>query len=471
MMKRTAGLLALCMVSAAGCALENDLTELSATGEATAEPSLGGGGADAGADAEAPVADEQPADPQQIEDLERLLDMQQNDEGVAAPPRADAELVELGQVLAFDKILSGNRDISCMTCHHPLLSSGDGRNLPIGAGGSGLGPERTHPSGDRIGRHGPVLFNLHDMEQMFWDGRVSDDRRLETPAGGALTAAMEDTFELPAAAAQAMFPVTSDVEMRGMPGDNELADLDADDFAGIWAGLMARLGGIEEYVELFEAAYPGESFEDMTFAHAANAIAAFEVEAFAATDSPWDRFLAGDEDAMSADQVAGAQLFFGRARCSVCHSGSSLTDEDFHNIALPQIGAAEDRGREDVTGDPQDRYAFRTPPLRNVALTGPYGHAGQYATLRDFIAHYNDPGRALRDYDPADHLEVALQGQVLDNDRELLDRLAPQLRGIALSGDDIGLLVAFMEALTDPASEDLTAVIPDRVPSGLPVAD
>jgi cytochrome c peroxidase len=412
------------------------------------------------------------ADPQQVAALQDVIE-RANIRGISAPPEVSPARAELGRLLAFDKILSGNRDIACMTCHHPTLASADARSLPIGAGGSGLGTERTHPEGVRIPRSGPALFNLHELEVMFWDGRVEEDRQgLVTPAGDAIDAEMEDTLQLGALAAQAMFPVLSADEMRGSGDDNELSGLDDD--AAVWAGLMARLGEIDEYVDLFEEAYPEEGFDEMTFAHAAEAIASFEVSAFASAGSPWDRFLSGDTAAMTDDQIEGALLFFGPARCVTCHSGAALTDEQFHNIGLPQIGPGldgegQDAGREEATGDGADRYAFRTPPLRNVALTAPYGHAGQFVELRDFIGHYSDPERSLAEYD-AGQLEPLLQGQVSDSD-EVLQRLAPQLRGIDLREDDIDRLVAFMDALTDPAASELGGLVPASVPSGLPVTD
>jgi len=460
------------LVLVSACQLDNDIwavdpvdedDEAAGAGEARDDIDVDDMGEDDSAD----------ADPQLVAQLQAVVD-QQNLSTIDPAPAVSDDLYALGQLLAFDKILSGNGDIACMTCHHPTLASGDARSLSIGAGGSGLGADRVHPTDTRIARHAPALFNLHDLDTLFWDGRVEADRRgLDTPAGGEIDAGMEDTLEYGAVAAQAMFPVTSAAEMRGDAG-NELAGYADDDFTEIWAGLMTRLGDIDEYVERFEDAYPGEDFEDMTFAHAANAIGAFEVSAFESDGSPWDRFLAGDTDAMSDAQLRGASLFFGPARCVVCHSGDSLTDENFHNIGLPQIGPGivdgEDLGREEATGAPQDRFRFRTPPLRNVALTAPYGHAGQFAELEDFIAHYDDPQQSLVTYD-ASQLEPVLQDQVTDNADEVLATLAPQLRGIDLRGGDVADLVAFMEALTDPAAEDMDDLIPDAVPSGLPVDD
>lgn len=397
----------------------------------------------------------------------------------AAPDFSDA-LVDLGQALAFDKELSGNRDISCMTCHHPTLGTADARSLPIGVDGEGLGMDRVHPEDARIPRNAPPLFNLHAQDAMFWDGRVRVDGRgrLITPAGPDLTPDMAATLTTGVVGAQAMFPVTSREEMRGVVGENELAALDADDFAGIWAALMDRLGAIPEYVEMFEEAYPGESFEDMTFAHAANAIGAFEIAAFESRQSPFDAFLDGNDDALSDAQVRGAELFFGPARCAVCHNGPLLTDERFHNTGMPQIGPGvgdgpngnDDFGLEGVTGNAQDRYAFRSTPLRNVELTAPYGHAGQFVDLGDFTAHYDNPQQAFRDYDVM-QVEAVLWDTLVDNEAAVFQTLSPLMNGININNGATQQLVAFMESMTDPAMRDLEETIPARVPSGLPVAD
>src|SRR5439155_10431991 len=126
------------------------------------------------------------------------------------------------------------------------------------------------------------------------------------------------------------------------------------------------------------------------FEHAANAIAAFEVETFTKTNSAFDRYLARDDNALSVDAKRGALLFFGKARCSSCHNGPTLGGQSFASSAVPQLGpgtgtaAPLDAGRGDpaVSGVPQTpRFFFRIPPLRNVELTAPYMHNGAYATL------------------------------------------------------------------------------------------
>ncbi len=198
---------------------------------------------------------------------------------LAAPPPVRPALARLGQALAFDQDPQRQQDIACTTCHLPAFATGDGRSLSVGQGATGLGPARVHPTGVFIPRNAPPLFNLSAMRHLFWDGRVAVDAagNFSTPAGAQLTPAMTRVFEFGPVSALGMFPVTNRAEMRSGTG-NELALIADDDFQGIWSALMKRLGAIGEYRGLFEAAYPGTRFDDMTFAHASNAIAGFFVD-------------------------------------------------------------------------------------------------------------------------------------------------------------------------------------------------
>jgi cytochrome c peroxidase len=385
-------------------------------------------------------------------------------------------LIDLGRSLFFDKILSGNRDIACTTCHLPAFATGDGRSLSIGQGATGLGPARVHPTGVFIPRNAPPLFNLGAMRHLFWDGRVAVDAsgRLTTPAGAQLTPAMTRVFEFGPVSALGMFPVTNRFEMRAGSG-NELALIADDDFQGIWSALMKRLGAIGEYRGLFEAAYPGTRFEDMTFAHASNAIAGFLVDQFSTRSSPWDRFLAGNDAALTMQQLDGAQTFL-TLKCSICHNGATLSDDQFHNVAVAQIGPGEgngiglldDFGRMNVTGRPEDRYRFRTSPLRNVELTGPYGHDGSIASLREFVEHYSESDLKLLGFDPT-RLEPALRLTLVNNSADVLLQRDTLLAGVVLTDALVDKLMAYMGALTDDAARDLSRSVPVRVPSGLPV--
>ena len=395
---------------------------------------------------------------------------------LADPPAVRPALVRLGRALAFDKVLSGNRDISCMTCHLPQFATGDARSLSIGQGAAGLGPDRTHPGGLFIPRNAPPAFNLHAMKGFFWDGRVSrDDAGLvHTPIGDKLTPQMTAVFEFGALSGLPLFPVLNRAEMRA-DGGNELAAFRDDQEREVWAALMKRLGGIGAYRLLFEAAYPGQHFADMTFAHASNAIAGFLTSSFAFNKSPWDKFLAGNDLALTDVQLAGAKNFMS-ARCSICHNGPAFTDNLFHNVALAQFGPGEgdggdghdDFGRMRVTGLAADQYAFRTTPLRNVDLTGPWGHAGQFTNLRAFVDHYSESDIKLRNFDVM-QLEALLRGTVLPTTDAILATRDPLLNGVVFTPQQVDEVTAFLAALTDPRARNLDRLTLRSVPSGLPV--
>jgi len=415
------------------------------------------------------------------------------------------EQVELGRNLFFDKILSGNMNISCATCHHALTDTGDGLSLPIGEGGRGLGVTRDTGSGpdavpERVPRNAPPVFNLgaHEFERMFHDGRVAVDPAQPSgfisPAGNDLPLNLENVL-----AAQAMFPVTSGTEMAGQAGENPIANAaaagDLASSAGVWAQLAARLKGIPGYVTMFVAAYNDiSSASDITFAHAANAIAAFEAVNWRADNSPFDRYLRRDKQAMSKSARLGMQLFYRGTQsggkhqmtCASCHSGVFQTDQNFHAIAMPQIGAGkgdgfdghEDFGRERVTQDIADRYKFRTPSLRNIALTAPYGHAGAYNSLQAVVEHHMDAINALFNYDQSQAVLPSRSDLdandfiVMDDAARLTDIAnASELTGFGYKDKHVKYLIDFLHALTDPSSIDLRDDVPKSVPSGLSLAE
>ena len=398
---------------------------------------------------------------------------------VAPPAAPDPAKVELGRLLMFDKILSGNMDISCATCHHPFVESGDGLSLSFGTGGTGLGPARQLGAGrPLVARNATPLFNLASVPVMFWDGRVhgTEGVDLVSPAKEQLPAGFDSTL-----AVQAMFPVTGHDEMRGFKGDlrvdglaNEICDLADSDFTGIWAALTARLQANPEYVARFQAVFPGQP---VSYQNAANAIAAFEIAGFTRLNSPFDHYLAGDDSALTEAQKRGALLFFGDAKCSQFHNGPLLSDFQFHDVAVPQVGLGKgvegplDFGRGRDSGVQEDRFKFRTSPLRNVAVTGPWTHAGGFTTLEAVVRHYTDPARSLQEYDVS-QLAPDLQSRVHIQDSIAageLDNLDPILQEtFTLTDDQVADIVAFLEALTDatPLQDP-----PDSVPSGLPVGD
>jgi cytochrome c peroxidase len=427
-----------------------------------------------------PVPPPLPLDPRAVLiDTVRLLAEQRNLDPILPPDPVRTELVELGRFLLFDKILSGDRDISCATCHLPSQATGDGRSLSIGQAGAGLGPDRTHPSGVFTARNSPAFFNLHTSRQLFWDGRVEllDDGSMRTPANDQLTPEMEAVFEFGALSAQPMFPVFARIEMRAQSG-NEIADLPANDYPGVWAALMIRLGVINTYRQMFEAAYPGVLFDDMTFAHAANAIAGFIVSELAFTDTPWDRFLLGNDDELSDAALRGAKSFMASTQCMRCHETDQFDDRngEFHNVAMPQIGpgqeddpgASDDFGRERVTQDPLERRMFKTPVLRNVELTAPYGHAGQFATLLAIVEHYDGIDNRLANYDVS-QVESALQGTLLNNFSDILVTRDTILLDVEFEEGEADDLVAFLKSLTDDAARNLNSLAPTSVPSGLSI--
>ncbi len=409
----------------------------------------------------------------------------------------DEGKVELGRLLFFDKILSGNENISCATCHHALTDTGDGLSLPVGEGAGGLGVTRDLGSGpdavhERVPRNAPPVFNLGAKQfvHLFHDGRVAPDASQPSgflsPAADQLPDGLDNVL-----AVQAMFPVQSGTEMAGQPGENDQADAAAaGDLAGpdgVWALIADRLRAEPDYVDRFVAVYPDVSgAADVTYVHAANAIAAFEAAAWRMDQSPFDRYLRGDRRALSSRARRGMRLFYGRAGCGDCHAGKFQTDHGFHAIAMPQIGPGkgdgpdgrDDFGRERVTGDPADRYRFRTPTLRNVALTGPWGHAGAYDTLRAVVDHHLDPVAALERYDrsqavlPSRPDLDALDFVVMDDPaRVAAIAAANELAPVRLRERDVDDLIAFLHALTDPRALDLRRDVPRSLPSGSPLAE
>ncbi|MBK5188902.1 MAG: hypothetical protein JJD97_11715, partial [Gemmatimonadaceae bacterium] len=392
------------------------------------------------------------------------------------PPFVRPALAQLGQALAFDKILSGNRDISCTTCHLPEFATGDARSLSVGQGATGIGPGRTLPSGIFIPRNAPPLFNIGAMKHLFWDGRVEIDPHghLNTPAGPQLSREMRRVLEYGPASAIGLFPVTNRDEMRAYTG-NELAAIPDEDNPGIWAAIMRRIGKVPEYRRMFEEAYPGQRFENMTFAHASNAIGAFLVDKLTFANTPWDRFLAGRDNALTPKQLVGAQTFL-TIKCSLCHNGSTFSDEKFHDVAVAQLGPGkgngpsllDDFGRMNITGLESDRYLFRTSPLRNVELTGPYGHDGAITTLQGFVDHYSESDKKLLAFDPM-QLEPALRNTLLPNSADIIAQRDTIIIGVVLTPTIVDQLMDFMSALTDDRARNLTMLTPPHVPSGLPV--
>ncbi|MCO4795577.1 MAG: hypothetical protein KC493_17800, partial [Bacteriovoracaceae bacterium] len=278
-------------------------------------------------------------------------------------------------------------------------------------GGEGLGRDRKLGTGSIIPRNAPHLFNLGmvGLKTMFWDGRVSYDPATkvfttpESGINGTNPAHPEYCEPLSSAlSAQAMFPPLSHDEMRGQPGSNEVADAKTNFEA--WALLTKRITSKKDYMNLFRQAMPGTPKDKINFAHIGEALGHFQANRFAVTQTPFDKYLAGDNSSMSDAAKRGASLFLGQARCVLCHSGSNFTDDDFHNVAFPQVGpgkeeSGDDRGLFLETGKQEDLYKFKTPSLRNIALSAPYGHSGSLKSLIKVIQHYQHPMRSNHHYD------------------------------------------------------------------------
>jgi cytochrome c peroxidase len=363
----------------------------------------------------------------------------------ATPPREAISEVELGRLLFWDPILSGPRDISCGTCHHPDFAYADGRALSLGTGSVGLGPARVDRSGGTIPvvkRNSPTILNVAyngvgrgrgrrqplaaplavDAERaarapMFWDRRV---RSLEL---------------------QALEPLKALEEMRGNTYPEALA-VDS---------VVARLNAIPEYVTLFWEVYGRGSPIDAR--QLAAAISAFE-RSLVAMNSPFDRYRAGDIDALTLQQMRGMDLF-DDVGCENCHDGLMFSDYDLEAegvrenplLAQPDTGAG--------------RFRFRTPSLRNVALTAPYFHNGMLPTLEDVLRHYDNgvsTNPNVLDRGPRDGRN--------DDDRPRVPTLSGRFRGVDdLNEQEMQDIIAFLHALTD---ERFDRTIPERVPSGLP---
>lgn len=356
------------------------------------------------------------------------------------------ERIALGRLLFYDPIIGGENDVSCGTCHHPDFGFADGRELPVGTSGIGLGPNRYLNTSIHTGqpitltpRNAPTVFNVAfnadesglptDQGFMFWDGRI---RGLEH---------------------QAVKPPTSRVEMKG-DAYEEHATIDS---------LVARLQNNFEYEMLFRGAFPeaaaqvaaGTRTSAIDSANLGRAIAAFERELIT-NYSPYDRYVQGDDNALSPQQKRGLKLYFTKAKCADCHNGAMFSDFKFVVQGVPQVGPGkdvipgDDTGREEHTKNSADRYAFRTPTLRNVELTAPYMHDGVFATLEEVMHFYND-GASPR------HAPVGN------------DILHPSLlEPLNLDDQEISDVIAFMHALTDNGSnlQDYLMTVPERVPSG-----
>ena len=400
--------------------------------------------------------------------------------------KVDRQLAELGGSAFHDSLLGLANDNSCAGCHAAPAGFGDTQSIAIGVGNNGLvGPDRA---GARNQRRAPMILNNVFYPRLMWNSRFAAVSGDPFDNSGGFQFPAPEGFSLSSLphllTAQAFIPVTERPEMAGfgldVPGTND----------GVRDAVVARLNQSDEYRKLFGKSFPAvKAGAPVTYEMLARAVAEFEFTLVFA-DAPLDRFARGQKNALSEDEKRGALLFFGAAGCVQCHSVSGQSNEMFsdfqqHVVGVPQIapavtnvsfdgpGADEDFGLEQVTGSAADRYAFRTSPLRNVALQPTFFHNGAFTRLEDALRFHLDPTAGALAYDPAQAgVDADLQGPTGPT-QEVLDRLDPLLQTpVALNEDEFRQLLAFVRnGLMDPKAtpENLRKLIPQRLPSGRPV--
>ncbi|HEX7957681.1 MAG TPA: cytochrome c peroxidase [Pyrinomonadaceae bacterium] len=400
--------------------------------------------------------------------------------------KVDNRLAEVGRLAFHDSLLGLADDNSCAGCHAAPAGFGDTQSIAIGVDNNGVvGPGRAGP---RNQRRAPMILNNVFYPRLMWNSRfaaLSGDP-FDNSAGFQFPA--PEGFSLSSLphllTAQAFIPVTERPEMAGfhasVPATND----------GVRAGVVERLNASGEYRKLFGQIFPEvRQGAPVTYEMLARAVAEFEFTLVFA-DAPLDRFARGQKEALTSDEKRGALLFFGAAGCVRCHAVSGRSSEMFsdfeqHVVGLPQLapavtnvsfdgpGADEDFGLEQVTGAAADRYAFRTSPLRNVALQPAFFHNGAFTRLEDALRFHLNAAAVAPAYDPAQAgVDADLQGPPGPT-QPVLERLDPLLQTpVALDEEEFRQLLAFVrDGLLDPRArpESLRKLIPARLPSGRPV--
>jgi cytochrome c peroxidase len=426
------------------------------------------------------------------------------------------KLADLGRLLWFDKIGGLHSDNTCGGCHSPASGFGDSQSIAIGIQNNNLvGPNRAGP---RNQRRTPTAANTAFYPKLMWNGRfaaLSGDP-FDNSAGfsfpqpeGTSRFPPHDPIVTHLLIAQAHIPPTELVEVAGFTGTRGTIGPEFDPFDDglgsvvpppdgsgfrnepIRRAVLERLNSSPAYRARFAALFPTVAAGGpVDFSMFGQAIAEFEFTLVFA-DAPVDRFVRGDSSALSEPQKRGALVFFRQGKCVLCHSVAGQSNEMFsdfkmHVIGVPQVAPAfgvdkgnvifdgpgqnEDFGLEQLTGNPADRYKFRSSPLRNAALQPAFFHNGAFTRLEDAIRHHLDVRMSVRDYDPIT--------AGLDNDLTLsigptapvLARLDPLLATpIELSPEEFRNLVAFVrDGLLDERAkkEHLCKLVPRAVPSG-----
>ncbi len=395
---------------------------------------------------------------------------------------------KLGQMLFFDPVMGGPNNTTCATCHVRSKGSVDGLPMAVGIGSSGVGEQRLQsPEAFVIPRNVLPFFNRgeSDFTALFWDGRVQmgENGSFESPMGNKLPKGFENLL-----AVAASFPQVEPDEMLGRSvrrGDEnqatyhaDLVDMtvDPDNFQertlNVYSNLVKRLLGTSaastpmqsEYRKLFQSAYPATSDFDIT--HIGNALAAYISLAFQLKPAAWDCYVRGEISALSQQQKKGAMIFFGKGRCAVCHTGEEFSDFKYHGLAVPQLdvgkhGGYLDYGRAKATGLAIDRFQFRTPPLRNVTRTGPWGHNGVFTSLEEVISHHFNPIPLMFAAQKGRPREAELAGRLLRYRSPILAEIYP------MAPNDVRAVVAFLEALQSDPILSTDEALPKSVPSGM----
>lgn len=417
-------------------------------------------------------------------------------------PGTSGPLFELGKELFFSKALSGQMDVACVSCHHPQLGGGDNLSLPVGVDAVDpdlLGPGRTH-NGNRkqdhladgapnVPRNAPTTFNIQLYNKvMFWDGRieVTDDAFSPHGSGQALKTP-DSLFDLPdpnagdnLSAAQARFPITSITEMLGhIPAklltNERRREMLINRFTG--QGQQAADLTKNDWLPLFQQAFNDTSDnpeEVITMARITEALSLYQRSQLF-INNPWFDYLKGNSQAITEQQKTGAILFFSEAEdggygCSRCHSNHHFSDEQFHNLAIPQFGRGKnlfqtDPGRLSASKDIKDTFKFRTPSLLNTEVTGPWGHTGAYETLEGIVRHHLNISAAVNNYDYS--LANLHQFKFIPDASATYQQLTRSALEALQASDDwknhprqsvnethLSALVAFLNTLTDPCTKD-----------------
>ncbi len=429
----------------------------------------------------------------------------------------DPALANLGRLLWFDKIGGLHSDNTCGGCHAPSNGFGDTQSIAIGIQNNDV--VGRHRSGPRNQRRTPSVLNAAFFPALMWNGRFSAPSRDSfdnsegfafPPPEGTTTFLAGDPIVTHLLIAQAHIPPTELVEVAGFTGTRGTIGPDFDAFddgkgssvpppdgsgfrnAPIRAAVLARLNASADYRARFGALFPSVAAGGpIDFTMFGRAIAEFEFTLVFA-DAPLDRFARGEARAMTASEKRGALVFFGKGRCVDCHAVAGASNEmfsDFENrvAGVPQIapvfgvgtgnvvfdgpGKDEDFGLEQVTGDPADRYKFRTAPLRNLALVPAFFHDGAFTRLRDAVEFHLDPTRRAPRYD-ARRAGVDKDLRLrLGPIQPVLDRLDPLLATpIVLTSRERQDLLAFLhDGLLDERAKRpaLCKLAPATVPSGM----